>query len=111
MSHITELGCVTPLAEIEEGKDLSVQKLVDDDIRTVLVISLKNGAVLSKHKTAEPITVLCFRGKATFQAGEGLLEKADLQEGTLIAVEPNIEHEVTALTDAQILVTKFKRSL
>ncbi len=109
MSHIIELGCVTPLAGIEEGKDLSVQKLVDDDIRTILSISLKNGAILSKHKATEPITVLCFRGKATFRAGEGLSETSELVEGTLIALEPNIEHEVTAHPDAQILVTKFKR--
>lgn len=109
MSHITEFGRVSSISENENGKDLSVQKLVDDEIRTVLVISLKNGAVLSKHKAAEPITVLCFRGKANFRAGEGLSEASELVEGTLIAVDPNIEHEVTAQPEAQILVTKFKR--
>ncbi len=106
MPFIKHLGRIALIEAAE--KDLHVQKLVDDQVRTVLVISLKNGAVLSKHKAAEPITVLCFRGKATFRASESLSEVAELVEGTLIAVDPNIEHEVTAEPDAQILVTKYK---
>jgi len=110
MTHITEFGRVMSIGDVEDGKDLFVQKLVDDQIRTVLAISLKNGAILAKHKAAEPITVLCFRGKATFRAGEGLSEVAEMVEGTLIAVDANIEHEVRALPNTQIIVTKFKNS-
>jgi len=107
MQFITELGRVAPANTLE--KDLSVQKLVDDEIRTVLAISFRNEAVLSKHKAAEPITVLCLSGRAEFRAGEGFSDKAELLPGTLIALDANIEHEVTAMPDAQIVVTKFKR--
>jgi len=108
MSYIIELGCVG--SSKPDDKDLSVEKFVDDDACAVISISLKNGGVLAKHRAAEPITVLCFSGKAEFRAGPGLQESTELTEGSLISLEPGIEHSVTALPEARIIVTKFKNS-
>lgn len=109
MSYIIHLGQAGSL-ETDDDKDLVVEKLADNDICAVIVISLKNGGVLAKHRAAEPITVLCFSGKAEFRAGPGLQESTELAEGSLISLEPGIEHSVTALPEARIIVTKFKNS-
>ncbi len=109
MNNIKLLGRVEPLAS-ETNSDRIVQKLVDDETKTVLAITLKNGAILSKHKADEPITVLCFSGKGEFRAGDTMSESEMLESGTLIAVDANIEHEVRALPNTQIIVTKFKNS-
>ena len=75
--------------------------------RRLLEIKLGKGAVLSKHRAAEPITVLCLSGKGVFRAGENLEEEQALQAGTLITLESNIEHEVVAQPEIHILVTRF----
>jgi len=109
MSYIIDLGRVG-ISETDNDRDLSVQKLADDETCAVIAISLKNGGVLAKHRAAEPITVLCFSGKAEFRAGPELQESAELTQGNLISVAPGIEHSVTALPEARIIVTKFKNS-
>ena len=109
MNIIKLLGRVEHTAS-ESSNDRIVQKLVDDEVKTILAITLKNGAILSKHKASEPITVLCFSGKGEFRAGDGMSESESLEPGTLIAVDANIEHEVRALPNTQIIVTKFKNS-
>lgn len=107
MSYIIDLGRVR---SSDDDRDLSVTKLADNESCAVIAISLKNGGVLAKHKAAEPITVLCFSGKAEFRAGPGLQESTELNRGSLISVAPGIEHSVTALPEACIIVTKFKNS-
>jgi quercetin dioxygenase-like cupin family protein len=107
MTYIIDLGRV---GSSNDDKDLSVTKLADDDNCAVIAISLKNGGVLAKHRAAEPITVLCFSGKAEFRAGPELRESAELTQGSLISLEAGIEHSVTALPEAIIIVTKFKNS-
>jgi quercetin dioxygenase-like cupin family protein len=63
---------------------------------------------LSKHKANEPITVFCLAGSGTFRAGKDLEDRQKLVAGTLITLEPEIEHEVAAEPAIHILVTKFK---
>lgn len=87
-----------------------VNKLFDGPFRTLLEVRLQNGAVLSKHKATEPITVLCLSGKGVFRAGSAMDDEQDMRPGTLITLEADIEHEVVADPAIRILVTKFKNS-
>jgi quercetin dioxygenase-like cupin family protein len=95
------------VASGEKGQE--VRKVYEGPRRQILSIKLRGDAVLAKHKAAEPITVFCLAGSGTFRAGTNLEEAQKLAAGTLITLEPEIEHEVTAEPDIHILVTKFRQ--
>jgi quercetin dioxygenase-like cupin family protein len=92
----------------EAKKSKEVKKLFDGARRQILSIELYDSEVLSKHKANEPITVFCLAGSGTFRAGKDLEDRQKLVAGTLITLEPEIEHEVAAEPAIHILVTKFK---
>lgn len=91
-------------------KDKEVNQLFDGTFRKILEVRLQNGAILSRHKANEPITVLCLSGNGVFRAGKDLEDSQDLRAGTLITLEGGIEHEVVANPSLHIVVTKFKNS-
>lgn len=91
-------------------KDKEVDQLFDGAFRKLVEVRLQNGAVLSRHKVNEPITVLCLSGNGVFRAGKDLEDSQILRAGTLITLEAGVEHEVAADPALQILVTKFKDS-
>jgi len=100
-----ELGIVS---DGEKSKD--VKEVFNGDRRLILEVILRKNDKLSKHKAAEPITVLCLSGSGRFLAGPELEESQELRPGTLITLEANVEHEVIAEPAVHILVTKFKES-
>ena len=93
--------------EIGEGKEIESHLLFDGARRKIMQITLRRNAVLKAHKAAEPITIQCV-------AGTGELvdiiknEIYKLAQGVLITVEPEVVHEVRALPEVSILLTKFK---
>ena len=87
--------------------DKEVTKIFEGKRRRILGIRLSNGAVLSKHKSPEPITVLCVDGAGTFYAGADLEESQPMKRGTLVALAANVEHEARAEPDMHLLVTRF----
>jgi quercetin dioxygenase-like cupin family protein len=89
-------------------KSKEVKKIFDGARHQILSIELCDSEVLSKHKANEPITVFCLAGSGTFRAGKDLEDRQKLVAGTLITLEPEIEHEVAAEPAIHILVTKFK---
>ncbi len=89
-------------------KELEVREVINDDRRRVLEISIRASGVLKRHRAAEPITVLCVKGEGRFSAGAELDEIVALTNGTIVALGPDIDHEVNADTDLRILVTRFK---
>jgi quercetin dioxygenase-like cupin family protein len=89
-------------------KDKEANKLFDGTFRTIIEVRLQNGAILSRHKASEPITVLCLSGTGVFSAGSDLEDKQDLRAGTLLTLEAGVEHEVVADPALHLLVTKFK---
>lgn len=95
-------------AEVKTEKELEVRELFRAPLCQILEISLRNGAVLRKHKAAEPITVLCIAGEGKFFAGDDLSEKTSLKAGTFITLEPEILHEAHSEPELKLLVTKFK---
>ncbi|HEX3100865.1 MAG TPA: hypothetical protein VHQ01_03680 [Pyrinomonadaceae bacterium] len=92
----------------EMSKDIEVNEIFNGDHRRLVEVRLRNGAVLSRHKAAEPITVQCLSGSGVFTAGPDLDDKQDLRPGILLTLEAEVEHEVTADPELHILVSKFK---
>ncbi|MGI8470036.1 MAG: hypothetical protein ACR2N3_16475 [Pyrinomonadaceae bacterium] len=93
--------------EIGEGKDTEVNLLFDGVRRKIMQITLRRNAVLKAHKAAEPITVQCVAGAGDFlDVSKNEIYK--LSPGVLITVEPEVVHEVRALPEVSILLTKFK---
>ena len=97
-------------ADADFDKDKEVNQLFDGPFRKLIEVRLQNGAVLSKHKAAEPITVFCLSGTGVFRAGSDLEDSQHLRAGTLVTLEAGIEHEVVADPSLHLIVTKFKDS-
>lgn len=89
-------------------KNKDAAKIFDGTRRQMIEVILQNGESLSKHQAHEPITVFCLAGNGIFRAGLDLEEEQELVAGTLLTLEAEIEHEVTAESEIHILVTKFK---
>ena len=93
--------------KIGDGKDKEVTPLFDGERRKIVQITLRNKAVLDAHKAAEPITIQCVAGKGLLIVGEEK-EEVELKEGMLVTIEPNVVHEIRALSKVSVLLTKFK---
>ena len=93
--------------KIGDGKDKEVTPLFDGDRRKIIQITLRNKAILDAHKAAEPITIQCVAGKGLLIVGEEK-EEVELKEGVLVTIEPNVVHEIRALSKVSVLLTKFK---
>ncbi len=89
-------------------KDKEVREIYNGARRRMIEVKLRDNAVLTKHRSPEPISVLCLSGNGVFTAGANLEDKLDLSAGVLLTLEGGIEHEVTAAPDIHLLVTKFK---
>lgn len=110
MKNINLLETFSLGGEVRAEKDKDVKPVFDGTRRKMVEVKLRNGAVLTKHKAAEPITVFCLAGNGTFYADADLSESQKLEAGTLITLEANVEHEVAAEPELHILVTKFKEN-
>lgn len=93
--------------EIGEGKDIESRLLFDGARRKIMQITLRRSAILKAHKAAEPITIQCVAGAGDF-LDVGKNETYKLSPGALITVEPEVVHEVRALPEVSILLSKFK---
>jgi quercetin dioxygenase-like cupin family protein len=93
--------------EIGEGKDIESNLLFDGARRKIMQITLRRSAVLKAHQAAEPIMVQCVAGAGDFlDASANEIYK--LTAGALVTVEAEVVHEVRALPEVSILLTKFK---
>lgn len=97
-----EIGAIT------DSEPKKLNEIFNGARRRLVEVTLKNNAVLTKHKAREPITVLCLAGKGKFRAGSDLEDEQELRAGTLITLEAEVEHEVIAEPELRLLVTKFK---
>jgi quercetin dioxygenase-like cupin family protein len=93
--------------EIGPGQDTEINLLFDGMRRKIMQITLRRSAVLKAHQAVESITVQCVAGAGEF-LDVSRNEIYKLLPGVLITVEPEIVHEVRALPDVSILLTKFK---
>ncbi len=93
--------------EIGEGKDTEVSLLFDGVRRKIMQITLRRNAVLKAHQAAEPITIQCVAGAGDL-LDVSVSEIHKLSPGILITVEAQVVHEVRALPEVSILLTRFK---
>lgn len=68
----------------------------------VVLISMRKGASLNKHKVEGPITLFVLSGKIQFIAGESSI---NLNKNGFIVLEETIKHDVVAKEDAIFLLT------
>lgn len=108
MKHIELIGNLDTHPPSGMEKDLIAIEIFNGPMRRIIDIRIQNGAVLSRHKASEPITVLCLAGKGTFHAGPELDDAQEMTAGTLITLEPGVEHDLVAEPAIHILVTRFK---
>ena len=98
-----ELGTMSASAETKK-----LNEIFNGSRRRIIEVKLYNNDCLAKHKAKEPITVFCLAGKGFFRAGANLEDELNLQAGTLITLDAEVEHEVIAAPELHLLVTKFK---
>jgi quercetin dioxygenase-like cupin family protein len=98
---------ILPLqTDIEPGTDKEVVSLFTGPRRTLVQITLRNGAKLEAHKAAVPITIHCVAGSGTLTvSGQG--PAVPLKPGVLVTLEPGVVHEIVAAPSVSILLTQF----
>lgn len=91
---------------IEPGTDKQVVPLFTGPGRTLVQITLRNGATLAAHKAPVPITIHCVAGSGTLTLpGQG--PAVSLKPGVLVTIEPGVVHEIVASPSVSILLTQF----
>ena len=77
-------------------------------LKKIMQITLRQNAIMKAYQAAEPITIQCVTG-----AGDLLdvtkEETYKLSPSVLITVEAEVVHEVRALPELSILLSKFKK--
>lgn len=91
---------------IGPGPDTQTVPLFKGPRRTLVQITLRNGATLSAHKAAVPITIHCVAGSGTLTVA-GRESPLALAPGVLVTLEPGVVHEVVASPAVSILLTQF----
>lgn len=89
------------LAEFQ-SRGPGVKVLSDAGVVRQVLFSFAAGQQLKEHQTSSQISVLVLRGRITFAAAGSTVEG---KAGTLLQLEANVRHGITAHTNAIVLVT------
>jgi len=92
--------------EIGVGKEREVQTLLADPWRKLVLIRLRNRAVLADHSARVPITIHALLGTGSLNVAGHLYP---LTPGVIIPVDAHVVHSVQADPALAILVTFFRR--
>ncbi len=91
------------LKDIEYGDDKpKVSLLFESDFTKEIRIVFRAGQTMAAHQTSHPITVEIVDGILDFGVAS---EKHRLGRGDLIALPPNVPHDLHALTDCVVRLT------
>ncbi|MCZ7610559.1 MAG: hypothetical protein M5U17_10385 [Ignavibacterium sp.] len=88
-------------SKLEKGDRNAITLQKSSEIRVVL-ISLRKGAALNKHKVEGPITLFVLSGNIKFIAGESSI---NLKKDGFIVLDETISHDVVAKEDSIFLLT------
>lgn len=104
---LLELDLETALEELRRGDQYqngkpSGRTLVKEPDLRVVVFAFRSGARMKEHRASGPISVQTLGGRVRLQVGERSVE---LTPGRLLAIEPDIPHDVEALEDSALLLT------
>ncbi|MGE3344360.1 MAG: hypothetical protein AB7L71_13105 [Vicinamibacterales bacterium] len=91
---------------IEPGVDKQVVPLFTGPRRTLVQITLRNGATLAAHKAPVPIIIHCVAGGGTLTASDSDTP-LPLRPGVLVTLEPGVVHEIVATPAVSVLLTQF----
>jgi quercetin dioxygenase-like cupin family protein len=91
---------------IEPGADKQVVSLFTGPRRTLVQITLRNGATLEAHKAGVPITIQCIAGSGTLTVSDPA-SAVPLKPGVLVTLEPGVVHEIVAAPSVSVLLTQF----
>ncbi|MCS6926355.1 MAG: hypothetical protein NZ578_10700 [Candidatus Binatia bacterium] len=93
-------------SEIGPGKEREVRTLWADPWRKLVLICLRQHALLADHSARVPITIHALLGQGTLNlAGRAY----HLTPGVIVPVDAHVEHNVQAEPELAILVTFFRR--
>jgi quercetin dioxygenase-like cupin family protein len=98
---------ITLPCDMGTGKDREVQTLLADAWRKLVLIRLRNGALLADHSAKVPITIQTVVGKGTLRVGDDVFA---LSPGTIVPVDAHAQHNVQAEPEVAILVTFFRQA-
>ena len=79
-----------------------VRVLSDIGAARVVLFAFEEGQRLKEHSTSSQILIQVLRGRITLTAGE---TSAEGNAGTLLQVEANVRHSITAKARAVVVVT------
>lgn len=92
--------------EIGAGKEREVHTLLVDPWRKLVLICLRQHALLADHSARVPLTIHALLGRGTLNlAGRAYR----LRPGVIVPVDAHVEHNVQAEPELAILVTFFRR--
>lgn len=94
------------LENIEYGdKKPAVKIMIDNDFSKEIRIVFRKDQEMKEHKTSFPIVVEIIRGVITFGV-EG--KPYELKEGSIIALDPSVPHDLIAKEDSIVRLTLHK---
>lgn len=95
------------LKDLEFNPDKpTVTLLMETESTKELRIAMRKDQVMKEHKTPFPIAVEVFKGEVNFGV-KG--EVYHFKQGDLLALEGNVPHDLTALSDTVIRLTLSKK--
>ncbi len=99
---------ITPirLRETLTGEgEREVRTVLADERRKLVLIALREGAVLAAHHAVHPITIHCLEGQGELRVGEATFE---MSPGVVVPLDPHVVHEVEGKPALVLLVTMFR---
>ena len=80
----------------------SAKTLVKHHDQRIVLIAMKQGARMMKHKTAGPVSIQVLSGHLHVRLGSATL---DVPTGGLLALDRSVPHAVEALEDSSLVLT------
>jgi quercetin dioxygenase-like cupin family protein len=99
-------GAIVLPSEIGLGKEREVQTLFADPWRKLVLIRLRDAALLADHSARVPITIHAVLGKGILNVAG---ETYSLTPGVIVPVDAQVLHHVRADPALAILVTFFRQ--
>jgi len=91
---------------IVPGKVREIQTLLADQWRKLVLIYVRQGALLADHSARVPITIHAILGAGILRVGS---DEYVLTPGVIVPVDAHVVHNVQADPDLAILVTFFRQ--
>lgn len=96
-----QLAQLRSLGSYETGAPTGKTLVKEPDLR-IVVMALRSGGRLEKHRASGPISIQAIEGRFHLHLPSGTIE---LKAGELLALEPGIPHDVEAIDDTAFLLT------